>query len=220
MGVPPGLLNCHGHRWLSTTQLPKHPQITIKSSLPLSSSPQTPPPQSQSAFWHVSVCFSDYGTISHLQITLLFRSGDPLLRSLETTIVSASLLEPSPPSSVKKGGHTKKTKASSVPTFPHPVLQLVLHDTVIFPEGGGQPFDIGILTSEDGAIWSVECVKRDGGVAVHYVKPAEDISDVPDVFAPGKRVNLELGHTGFQRRLDHVSPPSLFCPSHTHVVLR
>jgi misacylated tRNA(Ala) deacylase len=135
-----------------------------------------------------------------------------LLRSLETTIVSTSLLKPSPPSSVKKGGHTKQTKASSVPTFPHTVLQLVLHDTVLFPEGGGQPFDIGILTSEDGVIWTVECVKRHGGVAVHYVKPAEDISDVPNVFAPGKRVNLELGHTGFQRRLDHVSLPLTFLP--------
>src|SRR6267154_930054 len=208
------------HRWLSTTQLPKHPQITIKLSLPLSSSPQILRPQSQSASWHASVCFSDCDTISHPLITLLFCLGDPLLRSLETTIVSTSLLKPSPPSSVKKGGHTKQTKASSVPTFPHHVLQLVLHDTVLFPEGGGQPSDIGILTSEDGVIWSVECIKRHGGVAVHYVKPAEDISDVPNVFAPGKRVNLELGHTGFQRRLDHVSPPSLSCPSHTYVVLR
>jgi misacylated tRNA(Ala) deacylase len=134
--------------------------------------------------------------------------------------VSTSLAKPSSPSSVKKGDHTKQTKASSVPTFPYPVLQFVLHDTIIFPEGGGQPSDIGILTSEDGAIWNVECVKRHGGVAVHYVKPAEDISDVPHVLAPGKRVNLELGHAGFQRRLDHVSPPSLSCPSHTYVVLR
>ncbi|KAN0126766.1 ThrRS/AlaRS common domain containing protein [Russula decolorans] len=140
-----------------------------------------------------------------IPVGLLACQRDPLLRSLETTIVSASLLEPSPPSSVKKGGHAKQTKASSVPTFPHPVLQLVLHDTVLFPEGGGQPFDIGTLISEDGVIWSVECVKRHGGVAVHYVKPAEDISDVPDVFAAGKRINLELGRTGFQRRLDHMS---------------
>jgi len=140
-----------------------------------------------------------------IPVGLLACQRDPLLRSLETTIVSTSLLKPSPPSSVKKGDHTKKTKASSIPTFPHPVLQLVLHDTVIFPEGGGQPSDIGILTSEDGVMWNIERVKRHGGVAVHYVKPAEDISDVPNVFAPGKRIDLELGDTGFQRRLDHMS---------------
>ena len=207
------------HRWLST-QLPKHLRITIKSSLPLSSSPQILQPRSQSASWHVSVCFSDYGAISRPLITLLFRLGDPLLRSLETTIVSTSLLKPSPPSSVKKGGHTKQTKASSVPTFPHPVLQLVLHDTVLFPEGGGQPSDIGLLVSEDGVIWRVECVKRHGGIAVHYVESAEAIGDVPNVFAPGKSVKLELGLKGFQRRLDHVSPSSLSCPPHTYVFLR
>ncbi len=167
--------------------------------------------------------FLRYGPISHPSLTLLFHIGDPLLRSLQTTIVSASLLKPSPPSSVKKGDHTKQTKASSVPTFPHHVLQLVLHDTVLFPEGGGQPSDIGILVSEDGVTWNVELVKRHGGVAVHYVKPTEDhhINDVPNVFAPGKQVNLELGHTGFQRRLDHVSlSPFLASSSHTHVVLR
>ena len=86
------------------------------------------------------------------------------------------------------------------------MLQLILHDTVLFPEGGGQPTDIGILTSENGVIWDVELVKRHGGVAVHYVGSAEDIDDVPYVFAPGKEVNLELGQAGFQRRLDHVCP--------------
>jgi hypothetical protein len=152
--------------------------------------------------------------------TFLFRLGDPLLLSLETTIVSASLLKPSPPSSTKKGGHTKQKKASSVPIFPHPVIQLVLHDTVLFPEGGGQPSDIGILTSEDGVIWNVELVKRHGGIAVHYVKSAEDVGDVPDVFALGKRVSLELGHAGFQRRLDHVSLPRLLVSPHSYGILR
>jgi hypothetical protein len=34
---------------------------------------------------------------------------------------------------------------------------------------------------------------------------------VPNVFAPGKQVKLELGRAGFQRRLDHVSPSFLSC---------
>lgn len=64
-----------------------------------------------------------------------------------------------------------------------------------------------LLTSEDGVIWKIELVKQQGNVAVHYVEPAEEISDVPNIFCLGKRVNLAFGHTGFQRRLDHVSPP-------------
>ena len=129
-----------------------------------------------------------------------------MLPSLETIVVSATLFRPSPPSSSKKGAHIKQAKASSIPTFPYPVLQLVLHDTILFPEGGGQPTDIGVLTSEDGVTWDVELVKRHGGLAVHYVKSVEDINDVPNVLAPGKQVSLKLGHAGFQRRLDHVCP--------------
>ncbi|KAI0304009.1 hypothetical protein BC826DRAFT_980949 [Russula brevipes] len=152
---------------------------------------------------------SDYHLSSHhtsvaIPVGLLACQRDPLLRTLDTTVVSASLLKPSP-SSVKKGGHTKQAKASSVPNFPHPVLQVVLHDTVLFPEGGGQPTDIGILTSNDGVVWNVELVKRHGGLAVHYVKLADDITDMPSVFVPGRQVSLELGQAGFQRRLDHMS---------------
>lgn len=113
-------------------------------------------------------------------------------------------MKPSPPSSAKKGTHLKQEKVSSIPTFHYPVLQVILHDTVLFPEGGGQPTDIGTLTSEDGKVWNVELVKRHGGVAVHYIKSVENIGDVPNVFAPGKRASLELGQAGFQRRLDHV----------------
>ncbi|KAI0254769.1 hypothetical protein BJV78DRAFT_1152063 [Lactifluus subvellereus] len=87
-----------------------------------------------------------------------------LLACQQTTIVSASLLKPSPPSSVKKG--------------------------VLFPEGGGQPTDIGTLISEDGFTWDVEFVKRHGGVAVHYVKLAEDVGDVPSTFAPESSLKL------------------------------
>ncbi|KAH9077092.1 ThrRS/AlaRS common domain-containing protein [Lactarius deliciosus] len=130
-----------------------------------------------------------------IPVGLLACQRDPLLRSLDTSIISATLLKPSPPSSVKKGSHVKQAKVSSVPAFHYPVLRVVLHDTVLFPEGGGQPTDIGTLTSEDGT----------EGVAVHYVKSAEDIGDVPDVFVSGKRVSLELGQAGFQRRLDHMS---------------
>ncbi|KAI9513315.1 ThrRS/AlaRS common domain-containing protein [Russula earlei] len=119
-------------------------------------------------------------TSAAIPVGLLACQRDPLLRSLKTTIVSAALLKPSPPPSLNKASHTKKAKASSVPTFPHPVLQ-------------------------DAVVWNVQVVKRHGGLAVHYVKPAEDVSDVPDVLASGKNVIVELGPAGFQRRLDHMS---------------
>ncbi|KAI0307089.1 hypothetical protein B0F90DRAFT_1622851 [Multifurca ochricompacta] len=167
--------------------------------LPISSPPKTPSDYHRILSSTLSIPSDSSTTIP---VGLLACQRDPLLRSLETTIVSASILEPSCTPSTKKGGHTKQAKATSVPIFHHTVLRIILHDTVLFPEGGGQPTDIGTLTSEDGVTWDVELVKRHGGVAVHYLKLEEGISDVPHVFAPGKQVKLKLGH---ERRLDHMS---------------
>ena len=101
----------------------------------------------------------------------------------------------------------KSKKASSQPaSIPSKVYEVVLHDTVLFPEGGGQAHDIGTITAEDGSLWDVEFVKRHGGVAVHYVNIRDGFDVVPELFATGKKVRLALGEEGFKRRLDHVRP--------------
>ena len=82
---------------------------------------------------------------------------------------------------------------------------MITHDTVLFPEGGGQPHDVGLLTAENGDIWNVAFVKRHGGIAVHYVKVKEGVDDVPAHLGVGRKVELTLGDEGFKRRLDHVS---------------
>ena len=139
------------------------------------------------------------------RLSLCFQ-GDPLARDLDTTVVSSTFLKPEPPkSSGSKKSHTKQAKASAPPALSKPYIQLVLHDTVLFPEGGGQAHDIGVVTAEDGSVWDVEFVKRHGGAAVHYVNITEGLEDVPSVFANGKKVRLALGEDGFKRRLDHVS---------------
>ncbi len=68
-----------------------------------------------------------------------------------------------PPSNGREG--KKKKAAAPAPTAP--LLEVILHDTVIFPEGGGQPSDVGVLTSADGELWDVVEAKRHGGHAVH-----------------------------------------------------
>jgi hypothetical protein len=42
---------------------------------------------------------------------------------------------------------------------------------------------------------------------------------VPNIFAPGKHVSVELGRAGFQRRLDHVCSLSFSASPRAHVVL-
>lgn len=89
------------------------------------------------AFLPVNVC------TSLLQINVAFTHpllGDPLLRQLETTVVGATLSQPVAPIAGKKS-----KKAVLAPTLPDdPILEVILHDTVIFPEGGGQPTDQGM----------------------------------------------------------------------------
>lgn len=101
----------------------------------------------------------------------------------------------------------KKTKkAVLAPAIPgDPLLEIILHDTVIFPEGGGQPTDTGILTMADGTIWDIAQAKRQGGHAVHYVRVRDtDVDTAIIVFSPGAKVTVALGQGDFDRRYDHV----------------
>ena len=129
-------------------------------------------------------------------------AGDPLLRSLDTTVVSCTVVQP-PPGDKKKSAK----KAVSAPILPEePILHVQLHDTVIFPEGGGQPTDIGTVTLKaDGSSWQVLQAKRHGGHAVHYIRLKDaDAEAAARTFSPGAEVTVALGEEGYERRYDHV----------------
>ncbi|OJT09054.1 hypothetical protein TRAPUB_79 [Trametes pubescens] len=137
-----------------------------------------------------------------IPVGLLACQRDPLLRELATTAVSCRVAQSSaPPSNGREG--KKKKAAAPAPTAP--LLEVILHDTVIFPEGGGQPSDVGVLTSVDGELWDVVEAKRHGGHAVHYVRlrPEQNADDALRLFAPGAVVGVSLGEQGYKRRLDH-----------------
>ena len=87
------------------------------------------------------------------------------------------------------------------------LLEVVLHDTILFPEGGGQPHDTGILTAQGGDQWKVVDVKRHGGHAVHYVQVQGNAGDALKAFSSGSVVGVSLGEDGLERRLDHVRTP-------------
>jgi len=130
-------------------------------------------------------------------------AGDPLLKTLETVVVSVSVVQPPPKTKEKKA-----KKAVIAPDVPdEPLLHILLHDTVLFPEGGGQPTDTGILTTTaDNRDWEVIQVKRDGGHAVHYVRLHDQSVDAGLLaFTPGAKVTVSFGKQGFDRRYDHVS---------------
>ena len=126
--------------------------------------------------------------------------GDPLLRELASTVVSCTQepIEHSGPTSNRK----KKAPANGSASKGK-ILGVVLHDTVLFPEGGGQPSDIGILRTTEGEQHEVVEVKRHGGHAVHYVKTNSKEGEMKGLEV-GASVTTALGEVGYARRLDHV----------------
>ena len=112
-------------------------------------------------------------------------------------MVSCAISQPPPP--------PKRSKKGSAPLHNESVLEVILHDTVLFPEGGGQPFDIGHITAtSNGQTYDVTEVMRAGGHAIHYVRMVNANSDVL-ALSPGAEVRVKLGDDGFNRRYDHVS---------------
>ncbi|EKM59843.1 uncharacterized protein PHACADRAFT_206056 [Phanerochaete carnosa HHB-10118-sp] len=116
-----------------------------------------------------------------IPVGLLACQRDSLLRELATTVVSSRPAEAPP-----QPKRAKKDKSSTPPTPASPLLEVLLHDTVLFPEGVAE-------------------VKRAGGHAVHYVKVGEkSIEGALHAFTVGREVGVRLGEAGLQRRLDHI----------------
>ena len=104
---------------------------------------------------------------------------DTYLKSLTATVVSCELAPPT--ADAAKG---KKKKGKQAPAAA--VYEVVLSDTVLFPEGGGQPSDTG--TVGGAAATRVDNV---GGVAVHSLSAPLEVG-------AAVRVELDWG-----RRWDH-----------------
>lgn len=134
-----------------------------------------------------------------IPVGLLACQRDPLLRELETSIISCTISQPASSPSVKKGKKTSATAPADQPT-----LEVILHDTIIFPEGGGQPSDTGIIKTADGRTWTVTQAKRHGGHAVHYVQ-TDQAEDGLASLIPGTNIIVALGELDFDRRYDHMS---------------
>ena len=126
----------------------------------------------------------------------MLNAGEPLLRELHTTVVSCNVHRPE----TSTANNAKKKKSSSTPI--DKLYEVVLHDTILFPEGGGQPTDTGVLKTASDGNYEVAEVKRRGGHAVHFVKAQEGEVRGLEV---GAGVTARLDEAGYARRLDHVS---------------
>lgn len=110
------------------------------------------------------------------------------LKEFSTTVVSCTEEKPEPVAPAKG----KKSK-SKEPVQAAPVKYAVeLQDTILFPEGGGQPTDQGYIITNDDKKYHVSFIKRDKLRAIHLVDEPIEV---------GSTVNLKLD---WKRRLDHM----------------
>lgn len=116
---------------------------------------------------------------------------DSYLRTLKTTVLSCTPLEIKVED--KKGKKAKKSKGSNTDENSQtPRYEVELKDTVLFPEGGGQPSDRGYIIVNPEKKVEVLDVQRKNLRAVHIVEePIEN----------GIDVELEVN---WRRRLDHM----------------
>ena len=111
---------------------------------------------------------------------------DSYLRTLDTVVISCE-----PKAAATAAAKGKKKSGGAAPGPPAQLWEVVLGDSVIFPEGGGQPSDIG-------TVGGVPCLRADNvdGVAKHVLTaPLE----------PGTAVSVAVDWT---RREDNMAQHS------------
>ncbi|GAA5886821.1 hypothetical protein JCM6882_005900 [Rhodosporidiobolus microsporus] len=166
---------------------------TASASAPLSSSPSS---SSTSSDEYLDLRFPLPETPRY--VGMLACQRDPLLALLDTAVVRCDKVAPvaAAPAGGKKG---KKAVAEPVKDE----WEVELHDTVLFPEGGGQPSDIGVLVplssagEAQGEAVNVRQVIRRNLDAVHFVdRPVEVGTRVRAVVDMERRTDLSQQHSG------------------------
>lgn len=121
---------------------------------------------------------------------------DSYLRTFQTTVLNCTPLDPK--KDVHKAKKSKESANGSATIGEVPLYELELEDTILFPEGGGQAADRGLLIVEGGendeakTLANVLDVQRKNLRAVHIVDKS---------ITAGTNVKIELD---WKRRLDHM----------------
>lgn len=118
---------------------------------------------------------------------------DSFLKTLVTQVVSCKDYVPILTSKDKQN----KGKKAPGPDASKKQYAVVLRDTVLFPEGGGQPSDKGHLITKSSHEVLVEFVVRDKLTAVHVTEePLEEGAEVKVVVDWNRRLDIMQQHTG------------------------
>ncbi|VEU23201.1 DEKNAAC104304 [Brettanomyces naardenensis] len=128
---------------------------------------------------------------------------DSYLKKFASTVISCTEYIPPKETGGKKSKKGKKAKKEEQDkAVPQKLYEVELEDTILFPEGGGQPSDTGYLSVDgDGATdlhkITVKEVKREGLKAVHLItEPVEVGAHVSMGVDWDRRFDLMQQHTG------------------------
>ncbi|KAI9188170.1 hypothetical protein H9P43_002561 [Blastocladiella emersonii ATCC 22665] len=141
---------------------------------------------------------TDATELKSTPVGALYCQRNSFARSLATRIVSVEVPAAAP---APAAGGKKKTTATPAPSAVETRL-VVLEDTVMFPEGGGQPADRGTLTV-GGTEFKVVDVQRKGTTAIHTV--ALPSKEAGELLVPGAEAETTLA---WARRLDNMQQHS------------
>lgn len=132
--------------------------------------------------------------------------GKAFERTCQATVISCKPVVEEASAQPKKGKQVKgaaadcSSSSSSSSVSSSPLFDVVLSSTVLFPEGGGQPTDTGVLKFGSSVV-QVASVLRTPGAIVHRVNAA---------VAEGTEVRVEVD---WSRRFDHMQ-----CHSTQHLI--
>lgn len=115
------------------------------------------------------------------------------LKSFQTVVVSCKEYEPIMTSRDKQNKGKKKEEKPPA----EKLYAVELEDTILFPEGGGQPYDFGSIVLPDETKVEVKQVLRKELTAVHVVpEPVEPGSSVTLSLDWDRRIDIMQQHTG------------------------
>lgn len=114
------------------------------------------------------------------------------LKSLQTTVISCKEYQPIATPKDKQNKNSKKT----APTEKQELYAVELEDTILFPEGGGQPHDVGFISFGTEKV-PVNQVLRDKLTAVHVTpRPVPVGTEVLLDIDWDRRIDIMQQHTG------------------------
>ena len=143
-------------------------------------------------------------TATVVKVGQLMCQRNPFMKTFTSKVVSCELA-PAPPAMKKK----EKDAAASPTAAPSPLYQIVCEDSILFPEGGGQPCDFGTINDTI----TVRSVQRQGDTCVIFASEPLEVGAEARMEVDWARRNDNMQHHTGQHLLTAIVERELGLPT-------